>query len=95
MQIRVYATLRELMGSSRLEVPVGAGTTAGDVLATLTHAHPALGPKLWDGNQKLTGFVTILLNGRSIEYLQGLQTPVTEADVISLFPPVGGGSRGC
>ena len=33
----------------------------------------------------------VLLNGRSIAFLQGLATPVSEADTLSLFPPVGGG----
>ena len=47
--------------------------------------------KLWDAEHNLTGFVTVLLNGRSIEYLHGLASPVTEADTLALFPPVGGG----
>jgi molybdopterin synthase sulfur carrier subunit len=91
MQVRVYATLRDLLGQSRLNVSAAEMATVGDVLAHLTTEHPALDGKLWDANHNLTGFVTVLLNGRSIEYLQGLETPVTDADVIALFPPVGGG----
>lgn len=32
-----------------------------------------------------------LVNGRDITHLQGLDTPVGKDDVISLFPPIGGG----
>ncbi len=91
MQIRVYATLRDLLGQSRLNIPTTNTTTVGDVLECLAKEYPALDGKLWDANRNLTGFVTVLLNGRSIEYLQGLETPVTDADVMALFPPVGGG----
>lgn len=94
MQIRVYATLRDLLGQSRLSVPAASAATVGDVLERLAAEHPVLNGKLWDADRNLTGFVTVLLNGRSIEYLQGLRTPVTDADVMALFPPVGGGSEG-
>lgn len=92
MQIRVYATLRDMLGHSRLNIPTARMVTVEDVLEHLVAEHPVLDGKLWDAHRNLTGFVTVLLNGRSIEYLQGLATPVTDADVMALFPPVGGGS---
>ncbi len=92
MLIKVYATLRELMGQNRVTVPLAGTATVGAVLETLVDGCPALGKKLWDADGKLTGFVTVMLNGRSIEYLHGLATPVTDTDSIALFPPVGGGA---
>ena len=91
MQIRVYATLREALGQPRLSVPVTGAATVGDVLEELVKTYPVLDGKLWDANRHLTGYVTVLLNGRSIEYLRGLDTAVTESDALALFPPVGGG----
>jgi len=91
MRIRVYATLRDLMDGAIHDMPVSPGATVGDVLERLIERHPALGEKLWDANGRLTGYVTILLNGRSVAYLDGLESPVTEADTLALFPPVGGG----
>lgn len=91
MRIRVYATLRDLMGGAIHDMPVSQGATVGNVLDRLTERHPALGTKLWDGERRLTGYVTILLNGRSIAYLDGLDSPITDADTLALFPPVGGG----
>lgn len=91
MQIKAYATLRDILGGARFDIPLPAPTTVGDVLRQLVAQHPDLRPKLWDEGEALTGFITVLLNGRSIAYLDGLETPVSEADTLSLFPPVGGG----
>ena len=95
MRIRAYATLRDLLGASKLDMPLdvapAAPITVGLVMNRLVEAHPALAPKLWADDGHLTGYITILLNGRSIEYLQGMATPVTDNDTLSLFPPVGGG----
>jgi len=95
MHIRAYATLRDLLGASKFDLPVdastGAPTTVGQVLHRLAEAHPALAGKLWADDGHLTGYITVLLNGRSIEYLQGMDTPMADADTLSLFPPVGGG----
>ncbi|MCX6029691.1 MAG: MoaD/ThiS family protein [Chloroflexi bacterium] len=91
MRIRTYATLRDLMGVSAIDLPLAERTTIGYVLHRLVESYPALGHKLWDAGGASTGFVTVLLNGRSVEYLKGQETPVADDDTISLFPPVGGG----
>jgi molybdopterin synthase sulfur carrier subunit len=57
----------------------------------LTEAYSPLHDKLWDAEGDWSGFVTVLLNGRSVQWLQGLETLVADDDALSLFPPVGGG----
>lgn len=91
MRIRVYATLRDLIGANGFEVPLSGPADVRYVLEQAARAYPALGNKLWSTDGQWSGFVTVLINGRSMEYLQGLQTPVADQDAISLFPPVGGG----
>ena len=91
MRIKVYATLRDLLGARVIEVPIEGPTDVGQVLRRLVADCPAFGKKLWDDDGRTTGYVTVLLNGRSVEYLSGMATPVTESDTIALFPPVGGG----
>jgi molybdopterin synthase sulfur carrier subunit len=95
MRIRAYATLRDLLGTGKLDLALdpfpGTPVTVGQVLERLVQEHPPLAAKLWAEDGHLTGYITVLLNGRSIEYLQGLATPLTESDTLSLFPPVGGG----
>jgi molybdopterin synthase sulfur carrier subunit len=91
MRVRAYATLRDLLGTGKLDLPLGDSSTIGAVLQRLVADYPALAPKLWHEDGRFTGYVTVLLNGRSIEYLRGADTPVGEEDTLSLFPPVGGG----
>lgn len=91
MRVRAYATLRDLLGGSQFDLSVAGPSTVGQVLKQFAASHPDLAAKLWDEAGKPTGYVTVLLNGRSIEYMAGMETAVGEADTISLFPPVGGG----
>lgn len=91
MRIRVYATLRDLLGVSALDLPLPGRADVGYVLDRLVETYPPLRGKLWAPDGAWSGFVTILLNGRSVEYLQGAQTPIADDDTLSLFPPVGGG----
>ncbi|MDQ1301313.1 MAG: sulfur-carrier protein [Chloroflexota bacterium] len=91
MHIRTYATLRDLLGVSALDLALPGQADVRYVLDQVVAAHPTLAGKLWDAAGNWSGFVTVLLNGRSVEYLQGLATPVRDDDNISLFPPVGGG----
>jgi len=35
--------------------------------------------------------VIILVNGKNIEHLEKLDTKLKDGDVVSIFPPVGGG----
>jgi molybdopterin synthase sulfur carrier subunit len=91
MKVKAFATLRDLLGWKVADIPVDPAATVEDVLAALAAGNPEFAAKLWNEDRKLTGIVTVLLNGRAVQYLKGIQTSVTESDVISLFPPVGGG----
>lgn len=91
MKIRAFATLRDLTGLKAIELPIEGKSTVGEVLQRLAAAYPVLADKLWDGLGARTGYVTVLLNGRSIDYLDGATTPVVDDDAMDLFPPVGGG----
>jgi len=46
---------------------------------------------LFEKNNKLREWVTIMKNGREIRYLSGMDTQLDDNDEISIFPPVVGG----
>lgn len=62
-----------------------------DLLNRLTEGYPEIEEKLYDSNKNLRSEVSIMINGRNISYLQGLDTPLENGDRIVIFPPVGGG----
>jgi len=91
MWLKAYATLREMLGMTKREIALAEPIAIKEILAQLAAECPPFGQKLWDGDGKLTGFITVYVNGRAVQYLQGLDTLVRNEDSVSLFPPVGGG----
>jgi molybdopterin synthase sulfur carrier subunit len=92
VKVRVYGTLRAVMGGVKeTEVHLADGGTARQLLGQLVAAYPGLRGKVFREGDKLLGGVGLYVNGRSIRFLEGLDTPVGEGDELALFPPIGGG----
>jgi molybdopterin synthase sulfur carrier subunit len=81
-KVKLFATLVEI--AKRKEIEIEA-KTAREVLDKLKGLYGSSFEK------ELEHGMIFLVNGRDIAHLQGLDTPVNEDDVISLFPPIGGG----
>lgn len=67
------------------------GATVGEVLQQLTAQHPDFGKQVLDGAGKLRSFVNIYRNDDDVRYLDGLETPVSERDELSIIPAIAGG----
>jgi molybdopterin synthase sulfur carrier subunit len=91
MRVRIFATLRLLVGAKEVEVDVEAGDTVQNMLEKLTAKYPALSKRVLDDEGNLQSSITVLVNGRNIKFLDGLNSPIQEGDALALFPPVGGG----
>lgn len=92
MEIKVYATLRDVVGGPSVRFDEVAEMTVGQMLQALVAKYPALLPKLVIGaGKELHPALHILVNGRDMRYLNGLETMLTAQDNIRIFPPVGGG----
>ena len=65
--------------------------TVGDALEKLTEQHVELRQHLFNNEGKLRSFVNVYMNDEDILYLQGLETGVDAADVISIVPSIAGG----
>lgn len=59
---------------------------AGYAAGMSIFAQPAAGKK-----KELSGNVLILVNGRAIEHLSGLDTPLKGSDEVAIFPKMAGG----
>ncbi len=91
MRVRIFATLRQLVGEKEEEVRVDAGDTVRNVLEKLVAEYPALRESVLDDDGNLQGSIIVLINGRSIEFLDGLNSTIQESDQLALFPLIGGG----
>ena len=75
-------------GQRRVQV---AGATVGNVLAALGRTHPGVGQRVLDDRGVLRRHVNVFVNGESIRYLDGVETPLGDGDEVWILPAVSGG----
>ena len=87
--LRVPAMLRPTVGGER--VVAAEGATLRELIENVDKRHPGFAGQLLDGDGSQRRFVNIYVNDEDVRYLQGLETPVAEGDVVSVLPAVAGG----
>ena len=89
VKVRVPGPLRKLTaGESVVEVE---GATVSEVLGALETTYPGFRERIYDAEGNLRQFVNIYKNDEDIRHLEQLDTPVTDADVLSIVPAIAGG----
>ncbi len=91
MEIKVYATLRDVVGGGVINLDGVSAITVGEMLAEMFRLHPGLESEFYKSNGEMHSAIHILINGRDMRYLDDWDTVVTLDDVVRIFPPVGGG----
>ena len=89
--INLLATLRDIAGSKSITVPFDDGQTVHELLQAINKLNPELWAQIATENGQLTGLVQILVHGRNITWLQGLDTTISQDDIVTLLPPSAGG----
>jgi len=82
--VKLYANLRKLVGMKELSI---TGVTLGAVLSELAEQKPDLDGIILENGQ-IRPHVVITVNGHNATELG---VPVTEQDLIAIFPPIAGG----
>jgi molybdopterin converting factor small subunit len=89
--VRIPPVLRAEAGGVR-EVEA-SGSTVRELLEDLTRRIPALGSKVYTGDDIHT-FVNVYVDGEDVRTLNGVETPVRESSTVILLPAMAGGC-GC
>ncbi len=93
MRINFYATFRQIVGGKTVDLSVPDEITVQQLLDHIILRYPALRRELFDERGGLYPHVHVLIEGRDVQYLKdGLQTLLSPADSINIFPPVAGGA---
>jgi molybdopterin synthase sulfur carrier subunit len=87
--VRIPTPLRKLTNNQ--EEVIAAGATLSAVLDELNATFPGLGERIVDENGVIRRFVNIFVNDEDVRFLQEKETPIKEADVISIVPAIAGG----
>jgi len=90
MTVNYFATIRTYTGESKRTID-DPPATLRPLLVTLAARYGTAFRRAVFSGDELGGEVIILVNGRNVLYLQGIDTPLTASDEISIFPMVAGG----
>jgi molybdopterin converting factor small subunit len=88
-KVRIPAQLRTLTGGAGELVIDGA--TVGEVLKGLDAAHAGFAERIFDADGGLRRFVNVFLDEEDVRFLDGLATPVSAGQTLSIVPAVAGG----
>lgn len=67
------------------------GGTVGEVLAALSSRYGELRRHLYADDGRLRSFVNVYVNDEDVRFLGGLETELSDGDVVSILPAVAGG----
>src|SRR5437867_13151146 len=75
-------------GQSKVEA---AGRSVRALLDALERTYPGIRQQLCDETGEVRSFINVFVNGTEIRQLEGLSTPLQDADEVSIIPAMAGG----
>jgi MoaD family protein len=89
VQVKIPTVLRKHTdGQALLEA---SGKTIGQLVEDIAGRFPEFKAKVVGDDGKLHRFINVYANDEDIRYLEGLDTKVSDGDVVSILPAVAGG----
>jgi sulfur-carrier protein len=82
--VKLFASLRKEAGIKETSIP---GTSIQPLISELVRQYPALADKLLENGQ-IRRHVIVTVNGHPTT---DMDTPITDQDLIAIFPPIAGG----
>lgn len=89
VEVRVPSMLQKYTGGEKM-VQVDSGSV-GHLIGSLEAAYPGIGDQLMEDGQ-LRRFVNIYLNDEDIRFLDGMETELSDGDVLAILPALAGGA---
>lgn len=93
VKVKLFTTLRELAGSSEIEIKVSDDGTIRDLIEKVASS---LGEEAFNylycrDGRMIDPSIRFLVNGIDVQNLIGFETMLHEGDVVAIIPPIGGG----
>ena len=95
MKITLHTILgiKEVIGQRLSEIDLPPGSTVEDFLTYMKERWgDKVSARLFDPDSgAVLPYVRIMVNGQTIQLLEGMQTPLKEGNEVLILPPVSGG----
>lgn len=90
VRVKFFADFKEILGQKEVEVPA---EDVSNLLEKVTGENEELKEELFENGDelRLDESVSIMVNGRKTELLDGINTELEDGDTVAIFPPVAGG----
>ena len=88
VEVRIPTILRTYTGGAK--AVDGTGATLAEVIQDVESGHPGIKDRLIEGAD-LRRFINVYVNDEDVRFLDGLDTVVTDGDVVVVLPAVAGG----
>ena len=89
INVRVTAVLQKLTGGQK-QIQA-SGSTVAELLADIDVRHPGFKAQMYGPDGKLHRFVNVYLNDEDVRFLDGIDTALSDGDVVTVLPAVAGG----
>ena len=91
VKVKFFTFLREITGTREDDVKLPKGSTVGELLNELSRRYGSKFEEYIFDKREIKSYLIVLLNGRSINFLNGLETVLDENATVAVLPPAAGG----
>jgi len=91
LKINLYTIYRNLAGERSVNLDIEDGSSLSTVLTALFALHPKLEQEFLDENGAIREHVSMFIAGKEVYGTDGLETKLSNNDIIDIIPPVEGG----
>ena len=88
---RFFGKFKQISEEREVEFILKKGSSIVEFLNQLIKHFPPMKELIFDENDQLHSWISILKNGRNIKALDGINTTLADEDILAVFPPVAGG----
>ena len=90
VEVRVPSMLQKFTdGEKRVQVD---SASVGHLIGSLEASYPGIGNQLLEDDGEVRRFVNIYLNDEDIRFLDGMETALSDGDVLAILPALAGGA---
>ena len=90
IHIRAFANFRDSLGKD-LQVELREGSTVKELLDILSASHKNMKSAIFDESGRVREYVILMKNRKNVDFLEGLNTTLSNGDEVTILPPIAGG----